>query len=50
MAMAVGSIVARQELIEDTDEVVIGAGPGLHDHEPGGGVWDEHVEQAIGRA
>ena len=47
VAVAVGSLVAREQPIEDVDEVIVGAGPGLHDHEPGGGVRHEHVEQAV---
>ena len=47
VAVAVGSLVAWEQPIEDVDEIVVGAGSRLQDHEPGGGVRHEHVEQAV---
>jgi hypothetical protein len=47
--MPVQPILARQQSIERVDEVVVGAGPELDDHQPGGGMRDEDREQAIGR-
>src|SRR5690606_29229103 len=43
-------VVGRQELVDGSHEVVVGAGPELDDGHAGGGVRDEHRAQAVSPA
>jgi len=45
--MAVQPLLARQQPVERGDQVGIGAGPDLDDHDPRGGVRDEDREEAV---
>ncbi len=49
MAVAVAPVVARQHPVQDVKDVVIGPGTDLDHDQAGGGVGDEHRQQAIGR-
>ena len=41
------AIVARQESIQDVEQVLFGAGAQLHDQQTGRGMWQEDDEQAV---
>ena len=40
-------VVARQEPVEGLERIVVGAGTQLEDHEAGGRVGHEHVEEPV---
>ena len=45
--MPVGRIGPGQEPVERLEEIIIGPGPELHDHDTRGGMRHEDVEQAV---
>ncbi len=48
VAVAVQPLVVRQEPVEGGQQVVVRAGPDLHDHQPGRRVGHEDRQQAVG--
>lgn len=48
MTVPVPPIIPWQEAVEGGQQIVIGPGADLHDHETGGRMWHEDRQQALG--
>ena len=44
------AVVGREQVAESGEQVVVGAGPGLEDRDPGRRVRDEQLQQAVALA